>query len=92
MGKLSRKRKKPEWKPFEVPIVIPKNEDPKAEVMDYNESFHYSSWTITRELADKILENVKKKGVKVKLDDLTQGKGSCFMIAIHYIQPCFVLF
>ena len=50
--------------------------------MDYNESFHYSSWTITRELADKILENVKKKGVKVKLDDLTQGKGSCFMIAI----------
>ena len=81
MGKLSRK-KRSDWKPLEVPIVIPKNGGPKTETMSYTESFHYTSWAMERELADKILTNLKKKGVNVRLDDLTQGKGSCFMIAI----------
>ena len=65
-----------------VPIVIPRNAAPKTETMDYKESFHYTSWAMERELADKILTNLKRKGVNVRLDDLTQGKGSCFMIAI----------
>ena len=81
MGKLARK-KKGDWKPLEIPLVIPKNAAPKTETMDYTESFHYTSWAMERELADKILTNLKRKGVSVRLDDLTQGKGSCFMIAI----------
>ena len=80
MGKLSRK--KSGWKPLKIPIVIPKNETPKTETMDYKESYKYTSWAMERELADKILVNVKKKGISVKLDDLTQGKGSCFMVAV----------
>ena len=35
-----------------------------------------------RELADKIMTNLKKKGLNFKLDDLTQGKGNCFMVSI----------
>ena len=80
MGKPSRK--KSGWKPLEIPIVIPKNVAPKTETMDYKESFKYTSWAMERELADKILTNLKNKGLNFKLDDLTQGKGSCFMVAI----------
>ena len=80
MGKLSKK--KSGWKPLEIPIVIPKDTGPKTETMEYNESFKYKSWEMERELADKIVTNVQKKGFNVKLDDLTQGKGSCFMVAV----------
>ena len=80
MGKPSRK--KSGWKPLEIPIVIPKEKAPNTETMDYKESFKYKSWAMERELADKILTNLKKKGLNFKLDDLTQGKGSCFMVAI----------
>ena len=59
MGKLSKK--KSGWKPIEIPIVIPKGKAPKAETMDYQESFKYTSWAMERELADKILTNLKNK-------------------------------
>ena len=72
MGKPSRK--KSGWKPLEIPIVIPKEKAPNIETMDYKESFKYKSWAMERELADKILTNLKKKGLNFKLDDLTQGK------------------
>ena len=80
MGKPSKK--KSGWKPLEIPIVIPKDTAPKTETMNYQESFRYKSWAMERELADKIMKNLKEKGLNFKLDDLTQGKGSCFMIAI----------
>ena len=58
MGKLSRTQKS-DWKPLVVPVVIPRNAAPKTETMDYKESFHYTSWAMERELADKILTNLK---------------------------------
>ena len=74
MGKLSKK--KSGCKPLKIPIAIPKDAAPKTETMDYEESFKYTSWAMERKSANKILTNVKKKGFNVKLDDLTQGKGS----------------
>ena len=62
MGKLSKK--KSGWKPLEIPIVIPKDKAPKTETMAYKESYRYTSWALERELADKILTNLKKKGLK----------------------------
>ena len=74
MGKLSKK--KSGWKPLEIPIVIPNDKAPKTETMDYKESFKYTSWAIERELADKIMTNLKKKGLNCKLDNLTQEERS----------------
>ena len=59
MGKLSKK--KSGWKPLEIPIVIPNDKAPKTETMDYKESFKYTSWAMERELADKIMKNLKKR-------------------------------
>ena len=43
-------------------------------------TLRYNTWTNERILADEILQEIRKKGVEVKLDDLTKGDGNCFMI------------
>ena len=45
MGKLGKKRKK-DWKPLQIPINIPKDEDPGTETMNYNESYRYMILTL----------------------------------------------
>ena len=40
MGKLGKKRKK-DWRQIEIPIVIPTDEDPGTETMEYQESYRY---------------------------------------------------
>ena len=52
------------------------------ETMDYEESYQHSSWERERELADKIIEVMKRNKISdtFKLDKLTRGKGNCFMI------------
>ena len=58
--------------------------DEKAgEMMDYMDAKRNNVWKIERKLADDILESLKRNGVDdvFKLDNLTKGRGNCFMIA-----------
>ena len=52
------------------------------DVLDYKTSLRFHSWEIERQLADKIMNHVKKNNLNFKLDNLTRGKGNCFMIAV----------
>ena len=41
-----------------------------------------SSWESERKLADRIMSHVTKNKMNLKLDELTRGRGNCFMIAV----------
>ena len=51
--------------------------------MDYMEAAVDPAWQNEKNWADKIMESNKRLGLDFfKLDKLTKGEGSCFMIAI----------
>ena len=50
--------------------------------MNYREAEQNHTWEIERECADKIMEHVRRHCLGYKLDELTRGLGSCFMIAV----------
>ena len=56
------------------------------EVMDYQRSFNYDDWTNERRLADQIMVKVQELSLPLKLDQLTRGRGDCFIISI--LQQC----
>ena len=61
-----------------------RTEEEHQETMDYEKAKNKSMWEIERKLADEIRESLKRNGVEdmFMLDQLTRGKGNCFMIAI----------
>ena len=52
-----------------------------ADTIDYASSFNDPSWSNERSLADSIINFIKLKGLKFRLDHLTRGRGNCFMVA-----------
>ena len=54
--------------------------------MNYHETFKHSDWTQFRNIAVEIRNHAKKIGLNLKLDDITYGDGSCFMVAV--MQQC----
>ena len=55
----------------------------RPDTFDYNEAAKNSAWANERKWADKIMESNKRMGIDIfKLDELTKGEGSCFMIAV----------
>ena len=60
------------------------NETPKYEnnVISYEDSIRGSTWKKERGWADKILLAVKRRHLKLNLDDLTRGDGNCFMTSV----------
>ena len=55
----------------------------RPDTMDYTEAAKNPAWANERRLAEKIMESNKRLGIDIfKLDELTKGEGSCFMIAI----------
>ena len=59
-----------------------KNVGQGANVLDYSSSLTTPSWQIERNLADKIMNHVTKHKLNFKVDQLTRGRGNCFMIAV----------
>ena len=55
-------------------------------VMDIFESHRYPEWTNYRNIALEILNHAKKLRLPLKIDNLTFGNGSCFMISV--LQQC----
>ena len=71
-SRLKRRKKEP-----------PDKSSPKiADTIGYKESFGDPSWMNERSLADKIMNFIRSKGLDFRLDELTRGRGNCFMIAI----------
>ena len=55
----------------------------RPDTLDYNEAAKNPAWANERKWADKIMQSNKRLGIDIfKLDELTKGEGSCFMIAI----------
>ena len=55
----------------------------RQDTLDYNEAAKNPAWANERKWAEKIMESNKRLGIDIfKLDDLTKGEGSCFMIAV----------
>ena len=55
----------------------------RPNTMDYMEAAVDPAWQNEKNWADKIMESNKRLGLDFfKLDKLTKGEGSCFMIAI----------
>ena len=54
-----------------------------GETMEYMKAKEHSIWKVERELADAIIESLRRNGVDdvFQLDKLTKGMGNCFMIA-----------
>ena len=57
-------------------------EEENRDTMDYEKARYYSVWKIERQLADDIMESLRRNGVNniFKLDKLTKGAGNCFMV------------
>ena len=66
---------------FEPPVRKKRKKD-NGDVLDYNSSIGSQSWAVERDLADRIMDHVKKNNLNYKLDKLTRGQGNCFMIAV----------
>ena len=60
-----------------------RSEEEHGETMDYEKAKNLSVWEIERHLAEDILESLRRNDVDdaFKLDQLTKGKGNCFLIA-----------
>ena len=60
-----------------------RSEEEHGETMEYRKAKNQSLWEIERNLADDIMESLRRNGVDdvFKLDHLTKGKGNCFMVA-----------
>ena len=58
----------------------------KPVVMEIFESHKFSEWAQFRNIAIEILNHAQKLKLPLKLDNLTFGNGSCFMISI--LQQC----
>ena len=58
------------------------SKEENEETMDYLKANEQSVWQIERELADDIMESLRRNGVDdvFKLDKLTKGAGNCFMV------------
>ena len=54
----------------------------EKETMDYKASKLDATWASERRLADQIMRYIRKHKLQFQLDDLTRGKGNCFMIAV----------
>ena len=55
----------------------------RPDTFDYIEATKNPAWANERKWAEKIMESNKKLGINIfKLDELTKGEGSCFMIAV----------
>ena len=54
----------------------------EKETMDYEASKFDATWASERRLADQIMRYIRKHKLQFQLDDLTRGKGNCFMIAV----------
>ena len=59
-----------------------RSEEEHGETMDYKMARNLSVWKIERQLADDIMDSLRRNCVNdvFKLDKLTKGKGNCFMI------------
>ena len=55
-------------------------------IMPLEESYKYDTWEEFRKIGLEIHKHAKKIGLHLKLDHLTKGNGSCFMIAV--LQQC----
>ena len=55
-------------------------------VLDIADSYKFSGWTNFRNIGLEILKHVQKLKLPLKLDKLTYGDGSCFMVAT--LQQC----
>ena len=58
----------------------------KPVIMEIFESHKFSEWAQFRNIAIEILNHAQKLKLPLKLDNLTYGNGSCFMISI--LQQC----
>lgn len=78
MGSRLRKRKRND------PPDKWKTEEEHGETMDYRKAEQLNVWEIERKLADDILESLRRNEVDdmFMLDQLTRGKGNCFMVAM----------
>ena len=58
------------------------SKEENEETMDYLKAKKQSVWQMERELADDIMESLRRNGVDdvFKLDKLTKGAGNCFMV------------
>ena len=55
----------------------------KPDTMKYEEALKDPTWDTERKLADQIMDSLRRLGLNsFKLDNLTKGAGSCFMIAV----------
>ena len=55
----------------------------RPDTFDYSEAAKNPAWANEKKWADKILESNKRLGIDIfKVDELTKGEGSCFMIAV----------
>ena len=54
----------------------------EKETMDYEASKFDATWASERRLADQIMSYIRKQKLQFQLDELTRGKGNCFMIAV----------
>ena len=54
----------------------------EKEILDYEASKLDETWASERGFADQIMQYIHKRKLHFKLDDLTRGRGNCFMIAV----------
>ena len=55
----------------------------RPDTMDYHEAMKDPGWDKERKWADAIMSSNRRLGLwHLKLDELTKGEGSCFMIAV----------
>ena len=54
----------------------------KKETLDYQASLLEPSWAKERNYADEIMKYIQRHKLQFQLDELTRGKGNCFMIAV----------
>ena len=78
MGSRLKKRKRDD------PPDKWRSEEEHGETMDYKKAKNLSVWEIERQLADDIMESLRRNEIddEFRLDQLTKGKGNCFMIAV----------
>ena len=58
----------------------------KPVIMELSETFKYNEWTQFRNIALIIIQHAQKLKLPLKLDNITFGDGSCFMVSI--LQQC----
>ena len=54
----------------------------EKETLDYQASLLNPSWASERKFADQIMQYIRRHKLQFELDELTRGRGNCFMIAV----------